>query len=249
MSQPEDKGRPKIASREEWLVARKALLEKEKELTRANDALSAERRALPMVRVDKRYTFRSLGGEVVTLADLFDGKDQLIVYHFMFAPNDDQGCYGCSHTADALPDVRHLRLKNTNLVCVSRAPPDKLRPFRVRNGWTWPWFSSQDSDFNYDFGATVDEARLPAELNFRSKGETQALGKSWYTGDVPGFSIFFRNDGRVFHTYSTFARGGDKVIPTLQLLDMTPLGRQIGPYGPAEFKLKDEYDDEPALGS
>ncbi|KAM4063223.1 hypothetical protein HRG_010217 [Hirsutella rhossiliensis] len=232
----------KVVSREDWLVARKALLDKEKELTRANDALSAQRRALPMVRLDKSYTLSSLAGESVTLADLFDGKDQLIVYHFMFGPESDQGCRGCSHIGEALPDVRHLRLKNTNLVVVSRAPPEKLEAFRALNGWTWPWYSSQGSDFNYDFHATMDESKRPMELNFRTKDEMKAQGKSWYSGDVPGFSIFYKRDGDIFHTYSTFARGADKVMPTLQLLDMTPLGRQIGPQGPAEFRLKHEYD-------
>lgn len=222
-------------------MARKALLEKEKELTRANDALSAQRRLLPMVKVDKPYVFTSKDKDPMSLADLFDGKAQLIVYHFMYSPEDEVACAGCTHMADALPDVRHLRFKNTNLVCVSRAPPEKLEAYKARAGWTFPWYSSNSSDFNYDFYATVDEAVRPIELNFRTKGEFEALDKKWYTGDVPGFSAFYKKDDEIFHTYSTFARGGEKILATMQLLDMTVLGRQLGPWGPAEFKLKEEY--------
>ncbi|KAI5459315.1 hypothetical protein BGZ63DRAFT_390699 [Mariannaea sp. PMI_226] len=231
----------KVVSRDEWLAARKAFLEKEKELTRANDALSAERRDLPMVKVDKEYTFHGPDNKTYTLSDLFDGQEQLIVYHFMFKPGDDEGCRGCSHIGDQLPDVRHLQLKNTNLVCISRGDIDKLEAFKKRNDWTFPWYSSGNSDFNYDFHATLDESVCPIELNFRSKEELEKLGKSMYTGDVPGLSVFWMKDGEIYHTYSTFARGGEKLMPTLALLDMTPLGRQIGKYGPAEFKLKDEY--------
>lgn len=194
-----------------------------------------------MVKIDKTYTFQGPDNTSVSLSDLFEGHEQLIIYHFMFKPGDDEGCRGCSHMGESLPDVRHLRLKNTNLVCVSRGEIDKLEAFRKKNGWTWPWYSSGDSDFNYDFHATMDESVCPLQLNFRSKEEMEALGKSWYTGDVPGFSVFLKKDGEIYHTYSTFARGGDKLMPTLALLDMTPLGRQIGQYGPAEFKLKHEY--------
>lgn len=194
-----------------------------------------------MVKVDKPYVFSSMDQDNISLADLFGGKDQLIVYHFMFNPDDDKGCAGCTHIGETLPDVRHLQFKNTNLVCISRAAPEKLEAYKARAGWTFPWYSSQGSDFNYDFYATVDEAVRPVEYNFRTKEELEAAGKSWYTGDVPGFSVFYKKDDDVFHTYSTFARGGDKVLPTLQLLDMTPLGRQLGPFGPAEFKMKHEY--------
>ncbi|KAJ6445266.1 serine carboxypeptidase [Purpureocillium lavendulum] len=236
---------PKVVTREEWLDARRALLVKEKELTRANDALSAERRSLPMVEVTKPYSFKSATKSDLKLEDLFNGKDQLIVYHFMFSPDSDSGCRGCTHIGECLPDVRHLRFKNTNLVCVSRASPDKLDRYKALAGWTFPWYSSEGSDFNYDFWATADETRDDALLNFRSKKETDALGKGgWYNGDVPGFSVFYKKGGKIFHTYSTFARGGDKLLPTLGLLDMTPLGRQLGQWGPAEFKMKHEYDTE-----
>ncbi|KAH7123344.1 hypothetical protein B0J13DRAFT_484731 [Dactylonectria estremocensis] len=217
----------KVVSRDEWRTARQALLEKEKELTRANDALAAQLRALPMVKVDKTYTFEGPGNTKVTLSDLFQGQSQLIVYHFMFPPGDDEGCRGCSHIGESLPDVRHLRLKNTNLVCVSRGEIGKLETFRKKNEWAWPWYSSGESDFNYDFRATKRTS---------SDNETQGPAE-----DVPGFSVFLKQDGEIYHTYSTFARGGEKMMPTLMLLDITPLGRQIGQYGPAEFKLKHEY--------
>ncbi|KAL6869488.1 hypothetical protein ACO1O0_000814 [Amphichorda felina] len=233
-----------VVSHQDWLTARKSLLEKEKELTRLNDAINAQRRALPMVRVDKEYTFKDSAGKTRTLSELFEGNDQLIVYHFMFDPDDDEGCRGCCHIGESLPDVRHLRLKNTNLACVSRAPADKLEAFKRRNGWTFPWYSSGDSDFNYDLHATLDEKVTPIELNFRTKDELEKAGKTWPQGDVPGYSVFFKKDGSVYHTYSTFQRGGEKFLPTLALLDMTPLGRQIGKGGPAEFKLKDEYIEQ-----
>ncbi|KAM6535266.1 hypothetical protein FALCPG4_004843 [Fusarium falciforme] len=232
----------KIVNRQEWLTARKAFLEKEKEHTRAGDALAAERRNLPMIKVDKAYTFEGPNGTTTSLADLFGDNDQLIVYHFMFKPGDDEGCRGCSHVGESLPDPRHLNFKNTAFACVSRAPAEKLEEYKKRNGWTWPWYSSGDSDFNYDFFATIDEARGQDLLNFRTKDEVEAKGQTWWEGgDVPGYSVFLKEDGEIYHTYSTFARGGETVLTTLMMLDMTPLGRQIGQYGPAEFKLKNEY--------
>ncbi|KAK2616761.1 hypothetical protein QQS21_000373 [Conoideocrella luteorostrata] len=234
----------KIVSHDEWLSARKALLEKEKELTRAKDEVTAQRAALPMVKIDKKYTFKDSSGSSLSLEDLFHGKDQLIIYHFMFGPDDKSGCHGCAHIGESLPDVRHLRLKNTNLVCVSRAPPAKLDQFKKHNGWTWPWVSSEGSDFNYDFHATVDESVCPVEMNFRTKEEMEAKGKKWWTGDVPGFSVFYRRGADVFHTYSTFERGAEGVMPTLHLLDLTPLGRRLDTQGPGEFRLKYEYEED-----
>ncbi|KAF5023492.1 hypothetical protein F66182_4443 [Fusarium sp. NRRL 66182] len=231
----------KIVDRDEWLTARKDFLKKEKEHTRAYDALAAERRQLPMVKVDKDYTFQGPNDIPASLADLFGSKDQLIVYHFMFKPEDDEGCRGCCHVGESLPDVRHLQHKNTSFACVSRAPIDKLERFKARGGWSWPWYSSGNTDFNYDFFATADESRGPGLINFRSKVEVEARGLTWWDGDVPGYSIFLKQDGGIYHTYSTFARGGEQVLATLMMLDMTPLGRQIDKYGPAEFQLKDEY--------
>ncbi|KAK5990602.1 hypothetical protein PT974_08871 [Cladobotryum mycophilum] len=235
----------KVVDREEWIAARKDLLQKEKEYTRAGDDLAAQRRELPMVKIDKTYTFQGPNGTEVTLTDLFGDKEQLVVYHFMFKPEDDRGCAGCSHIGMSLPDVRHLQLKNTNLVCISRAPVEKLEAFKQKAGWTFPWYSSGGSDFNYDFHATIDESVAPVLLNFLTKDEMEEMGKSLYTGEVPGFSVFWKKEGgEIYHTYSTFARGCEKVLPTLAVLDMTPLGRQIGQYGPAEFKLGFEYDAE-----
>lgn len=196
-----------------------------------------------MVPIEKTYQFNDASGNILTLDDLFDGQDQLIIYHFMFDPDSEEVCRGCCHIGESLPDVRHLRLKNTNLVCISRAPAEKLLRFKERNGWTFPWYSSGGTDFNYDFYATLDDKVKPIELNFRSKQEMEEAGKKWYEGDVPGYSVFFKDKrgGKIYHTYSTFERGGEKFLPTLALLDMTPLGRQIGQNGPAEFMLKDEY--------
>ncbi|KAJ4164710.1 hypothetical protein LMH87_006372 [Akanthomyces muscarius] len=247
---------PKIVSQQEWIEASKALLEKEKELMRAADALSAARRELPMVRVDKDYTFAAADGSTAprSLADLFDGMDQLIVYHFMFGPDDERGCGGCAHIAGSLPDVRHLRARRTQLACVSRAAPDKLRGFEAKCGWTFPWYSTvadAGNEFNRDFHVSIDqrgeaERTAPGSLfNFRSKEELEALGKKTYTGEYFGFSVFMKNeDGEVFHTYSTYGRGVERVSSIFALLDITPLGRQDEPGGPGAFKLKYEYEQD-----
>ncbi|EGR52719.1 uncharacterized protein TRIREDRAFT_102562 [Trichoderma reesei QM6a] len=230
----------KVVNREEWLTARRALLAKEKDLTHRGDVLAAERRALPMVKIDKPYLFQGPGSnKTLSLDDLFDGQDQLIVYHFMFSPKDDAGCPGCTHMGESLPDVRHLRSKQTNLVAVSRAPIAKIEAYKKRAGWTFPWYSSGESDFNYDFHATLDEERCPKEYNFAELNQDDARFKPDFKGDVPGFSVFLKQDGEIYHTYSTFMRGGEKVQPTLTLLDMTPLGRRL--VSPGDFKLRNEY--------
>jgi len=232
----------KIVSQAEWLDARKALLEKEKELVRATDRLATERRELPMVKVDKDYKFKGAGGTTLSLDDLFGEKKQLIVYHFMFGPDDERGCKGCAFVGEHIPDLRHLRSRDTAMVCVSRAPFEKLDAWKQKVGWTFPWYSSEDSDFNYDFHVTLDESVRPVEYNFRTKDEMVAKGQMWNTsGEQPGLSVFLKQDGEIYHTYSTYSRGLDKLLGTLQLLDMTPLGRQDGVTGPAEFKLKYEY--------
>ncbi|KAF4448196.1 DUF899 domain protein [Fusarium austroafricanum] len=231
----------RVVNRDEWLKARKLFLEKEKELTRAYDALAAERRQLPMVLLHKNYKFQGPNNTTHTLADLFGDKDQLIIYHFMFSPDDDEACRGCCHAGESFPDTRHLASKNTSFVCISRAPVNKLERFKERTGWKWPWYSSGDSDFNHDFFATADESRGPGLINFRTKTEVEAKGSTWWNGDVPGYSVFLKLDGGIYHTYSAFARGGEQVLTTLMMLDMTPLGRQIDKFGPAEFLLKDEY--------
>jgi predicted dithiol-disulfide oxidoreductase (DUF899 family) len=192
---------PQVVSRDEWRKARAALMVKEKELTRARDALSAERRALPVVRVDKEYVFEGPFGKS-TLLDLFEGRRQLIVYHAMFGPDWDQGCVGCSFLIDSLGDLSHLHAADTTLALVSRAALPKLQGYAERMGWTYPWYSSFDSDFNDDYEVTVDEA------------------------ERSGLSVFLRDGGVVHHGYTTYARGTEILLNTFNLLDYTPLGRQ-----------------------
>lgn len=217
---------PRIAAREEWLEIRTRLLIKEKEATRARDALNAERRALPMVRVDKAYTLTGSAGKV-GLPDLFEGRRQLIVYHFMFDPDWDEGCPRCTAFVDNLGRLTHLHARNTTLALVARAPLDKLQAYQRRMGWTVPWYSSFGSDFNYDFRVTMDESVAPAVYNYRDRVDHERAGMPWYTaGEQPGLSVFLREGDDTFHTYSTYARGLDKLVFTRNFLDLTPLGRQ-----------------------
>jgi predicted dithiol-disulfide oxidoreductase (DUF899 family) len=223
---------PQIVSRGEWQAARKALLAEEKALTRRRDALNAERRRLPMVRIDKDYRFTGPEGEV-TLLDLFEGCRQLIVTHFMFDPRWDQGCPSCTAGADELSAglLRHLHARDTALAVVSRAPYEKLARVKAARGWTFPWYSSFGSDFNYDFHVTLDESAAPVEYNYRSKAEHERAGTASYvTGDWPlerpGTSCFLRVGDAVFHTYSTYARGDEATGGAYYYLDLTALGRQ-----------------------
>ena len=195
-----------------------------------------------MVKVDKEYSFTGPNNTTVSLSDLFAGKDQLLVYHFMFGPTAERGCSGCSHVAEALPDLRHLHERNTNLVCVSRAPVEKLEAFKQKSGWKFPWYSTGDGDFSYDFYATSDDERGPGIVNFKTKEETEANGGTHYKGDVPGFSSFLKKDGEIYLTYSTFERGVDPVMPTFALLDLTALGRQDQPDGPGAFTPPDKLN-------
>ena len=217
---------PKVVSRDEWLVARKQLLAKEKDLTRRRDEVNAERRGLPMVKIEKNYVFTGPSGKA-TLLDLFEGRRQLIVYHFMFDPARDEGCPSCSFLVDNIGNPAHLHARDTSLVLVSRAPLGKIEPFRKRMGWTLPWFSSYGSDFNYDFHVSLDETLAPVEYNYRSKAELLATGEDYFTsGECPGTSAFLRDGDQVFHTYSVYARGGDVLLGTYNYLDLTALGRQ-----------------------
>lgn len=221
---------PRIVSPDEWLTARKAFLVKEKEFTRARDALNAERRALPMVEVEKEYVFEGPDGKA-TLPDLFDGRRQLIVQHVMFDPAWDEGCPSCRHAIRDLGHLPHLHEKDTTLVLVSRAPQDKIETYRRRMGWTVPYYSSFGGDFNYDFHVTLDEAEAPLLINFRTRAEHEEAVGPWDAGsrEIPGVSVFLRGEGdRVFHTYSTYLRGLDILLFTLNYLDLTPLGRQEG---------------------
>jgi predicted dithiol-disulfide oxidoreductase (DUF899 family) len=224
---------PEVVSRDEWLAARKALLTKEKELTRQRDALNADRRRLPMVEIVKDYVFEGPEGEV-SLLDLFEGRRQLIVGHLMFDPSWEDGCPSCSAGADEMSPglLEHLAVRDTSLAYVSRAPLEKIESYKRRKGWTFRWYSSYGSDFNYDFHVTLDESVAPVEYNYRSKAEFEALGqgdafaKEHQPIEMPGTSYFLRIDDRVFHTYSTFARGAEMTGGSYYFLDLTALGRQ-----------------------
>jgi predicted dithiol-disulfide oxidoreductase (DUF899 family) len=219
---------PKVTSRQEWLQARKRLLAKEKEATRARDALRAERQALPMVEVEKDYAFEGPDGEA-GLLDMFEGRRQLIVQHFMFDPEWEDGCPSCTYFSEDLGHLPHLHEKDTSFVVISRAPLRKIEAYKRKRGWTFPWYSSFGSDFNYDFHVTMDESVAPAEYNYRSAAEHRQAGMPWYTeGEQPGVSVFLREGDRVFHTYSSFARGSEHLVSTAMFLDLTPLGRQEG---------------------
>lgn len=220
-----------VVSREEWLTARKALLAKEKELTRARDQLYADCRRLPMVEITKDYAFEGPRGEA-TLLDLFEERRQLIVYHFMFAPEWEQGCPSCSAGADEISDglLEHLHARDTTLAYMSRAPFSKLEAYKARKGWRFPWYSSYGSDFNYDFHVTLDESVAPILYNYRDKAELEHAGlrvEKWEQPfDLHGHSCFLRDDDRVFHTYSMYARGAESVGGSYYFLDLTALGRQ-----------------------
>ena len=226
---------PEIVPRAEWHAARAELLLKEKAATRARDALNAQRRGLPMVEIDTEYVFEGGDGKA-TLLDLFEGRPQLVVYHFMFAPEWDAGCRSCSGFLDQIGHLAHLKARGTTFAAVSRAPYTRILPFKARMGWTVPWYSSFASDFNHDFEATLT-----------------------YEGELmerPGVSCFLRDRDRVFHTYSTYERGLDGLGSTTSLLDLTALGRQeeweepqgrasaLGaPAGSERIRYHDEYEE------
>jgi predicted dithiol-disulfide oxidoreductase (DUF899 family) len=217
---------PRVVSREEWLVERKAHLAREKELTRAYDALCQERRALPWVRVDEPYVFEGPGGPE-TLADLFRGRRQLIVNHFMLGPGWREGCVGCSFGADHVDGALvHLENHDVSYVAVSRAPLDEIEAFRKRMGWRFRWLSSHGSDFNYDYHVSFRPEEADRGEVVYNYGPSPFLSE-----DLSGLSCFYRDeDGAVFHTYSCYARGGEKGLGTYMLLDLTPLGRnETGP--------------------
>lgn len=217
---------PPIVSRTQWLGARKKLLKHEKELTRQYDRINAERRRLPMVKIEKNYLFEAPGGEQ-TLKDLFEGHRQLVVYHFMFDPAWEKGCPGCTGYINSIGDLGMLGDRDTSFVLVSRAPLAKLEAYKERQGWRWTWVSSLGSDFNYDFHVTNDEKIAPVEYNYRNKAELEANKvPNAISGEEHGLSVFFRIEDDLFHTYSTYARGTEALTDARALLDMTPYGRQ-----------------------
>jgi predicted dithiol-disulfide oxidoreductase (DUF899 family) len=222
---------PKIATRAEWLRARKELLEKEKDMTTQRDALNTDRRELPMVEVEKDYVLDGPDGPV-RLIDTFEGRRQLIIYHFMFDPDWDDGCPSCTAGTDELSAgfFEHLRTRDTTYAMVSRAPLAKLESWKAKRGWDIAWYSSYGTDFNYDFGVTIDESVAPGQYNFRTRAEFEAIGSDLFESEqpfeMPGQSCFLQVDGRVFHTYSHYARGLESTGGSYYFLDLTALGRQ-----------------------
>src|SRR5438445_9480272 len=222
---------PRVATREAWLAARKELLAKEKDLTRLRDELNAERRDLPMAEIEKDYRFDGRNG-AVRLIDMFEGRRQLIIYHFMFDPGWEDGCPSCTAGTDELSAgfFAHLHTRDTSYAMVSRAPLAKLERWKEKRGWDIPWYSSFGTDFNYDFGVTIDASVAPPEYNFRTKGEFEALGSDFFEADqpfeMPGRSCFLQTGGRVFHTYSQYARGLESTGGSYYFLDLTALARQ-----------------------
>jgi predicted dithiol-disulfide oxidoreductase (DUF899 family) len=222
---------PPAVPRDEWLAARLNLLTREKELIRLRDEISANRRQLPMVAVEKDYVFAGPHGEI-RLAGLFDGCRQLIVQHFMFDPGWDAGCPSCAAAFDELPAglLGRLRGADTAFALVSMAPVSKIMAYQARKGWTLPWYSSLGSDFNYDFHVTLDEAVTPVVYNYQSKQEILASGSANDLVDagqpveIPGISCFVQDEGSVFHTYSVYDRGLEQVSSTRSLLELTALG-------------------------
>lgn len=228
-----------VVDRAAWIEARKALLAKEKEHSRARDALARARRELPWVKVDADYTFHTSEGEA-SLADLFGDKRQLLVYHFMFGPDWEAGCKSCSFLTDHVQyAVDHIAQRDTAYVAVSRAPLAKLQAFKERMGWRHRWVSSEGSSFNFDFGVSFEQEEIDAKTavyNYQPKG--------FPSTEAPGLSVFIKDDeGNVFHTYSTYARGLDVLIGTYNFLDMLPKGRgeDDDDYPMQWVKLRDQY--------
>jgi predicted dithiol-disulfide oxidoreductase (DUF899 family) len=216
----------RIVSEKEWLSARKQFLRKEKELTHLRDQLSAERRELPWVKVEKRYVFDAPAGKE-TLAALFEGRSQLIVYHFMFGPEWEEGCPYCSFLADHIDGAAvHLNAHDVTIAAVSGAPLPKIQAFKKRMGWRFKWVSSEGNDFNFDYHVSFtkdDEAKGKAYYNYETR--------DFESEELPGVSVFYKDDnGGIFHTYSSYARGGDILLGAYNYLDLTPKGRnETGP--------------------
>jgi predicted dithiol-disulfide oxidoreductase (DUF899 family) len=245
-----------VGTREEWRAAREKLLEREKELTRRADELAQERRELPWVRLEKEYRFETDDGSK-TLAELFDGRSQLLVYHFMFGTEYTEGCLVCSAGADTFDGaVPHLNARDVTFACISRAPLERLQAYKRRMGWEFPWASSLGTDFNFDFDVSHTEEQLAEFL----KGDVPPVisqmatacgtDPAGYVAEGPGLSAFALSDGVVYHTYSTYRRGLEVMLGFYPLLDRVPKGRDEGSLA-EEFWIRrhDEYQAPPAGGS
>ena len=226
----------KVVSENEWMAASRELLKKEKEFTRLRDELNQQRRTLPWVKVVKNYQFDGPNGKE-SIADLFDSRSQLIVYHFMLGPDDKAGCPGCSFLADNIDGTLvHLAHRDVTLVVVSRAPLAQIEAYKKRMGWHFKWVSSYGSDFNFDYHVSFNKEMENSYYNFEKIAPTN--------GESPGTSVFYKDvDGNVFHTYSSYARGGEMQLTTYSYLDLVPKGRDEGNIGMKWLKRHDEYGD------
>jgi len=229
-----------VVQQHEWITARKALLAKEKELTRLRDDLARQRRELPWVEVTKPYVFEGPNGQR-SLGDLFDGRSQLIVYHFMYGPDWNEGCPSCSFWADNFEGIPiHLAHRDATLVAISRAPYEKLAAYRQRMGWTFPWYSSHGSEFNFDFQVSYTPEQVASGSGEHNYRQTKVIE------ELPGISVFFRDQaGEVYHTYSTYSRGLDMLNGAYHYMDLLPKGRDEAelPWTMAWLRRHDQYDD------
>jgi predicted dithiol-disulfide oxidoreductase (DUF899 family) len=238
----------RVGTREEWQAARDELLVREKELTRRNDDLARERRELPWVPIEKEYRFETDEG-TKSLPELFDGRSQLLIYHFMFGPEYEAGCPVCSSIADTIdPQVVHLRARDVTMICVSHAPLEKLQAYKGRMGWSFDWASTHGSDFNFDFGFSYTEAEVqsfvesapPVMSKISAMCGTDPAG---FMTEGPGLSAFALADGVVHHTYATTNRGLEPLMGYYGLLDRAPTGRNEGDPPELWFRRHDEYED------
>jgi predicted dithiol-disulfide oxidoreductase (DUF899 family) len=218
---------PQVVSTADWIAARRELQAAEEDAVRSLEQIASRRRELPALRIEKDYVFEGAGGKA-SLPDLFEGRAQLIVQHFMFDPAWDQGCPVCSYQADSVGHLAHLHAHDTTYAAVSRAPISKIEPFRQRMGWTFPWYSSLGSDFNYDFHVTNDESVAPIQYNFRTAQELADMGQAWAArpGEQGGVSVFLRDGDSVLLTWSGYGSVTNLLCGSDMLLDLTSLGRQ-----------------------
>ena len=239
-----EKTSAKVVSQAQWVAARKKLLAKEKEFTRLRDELSRERREMPWEKVEKKYVFEGSKGKEA-LGDLFGGKNQLIIYHFMFGPGWKEGCPSCSFLADGFDSAAvHLAQRDTAFAVISRATLPEIQAFQKRMGWKFKWLSSNASDFNYDFQVSASKQDIES-----GKSEYNYGPSKFPSEERPGLSVFYRKDGEIFHTYSSYARGLDILLPTYNFLDLTPKGRNEEglPWPMAWVRHHDKYGDSTAL--